>query len=99
MGFEIDIERAIRAEKKFKELYAKTEVIVEQIKEIASTIDSRDILRGFAHMLIKQVFEACHLSLFEILGILESIKLDYYKDFFEEYRELEEIARLKKYKE
>jgi hypothetical protein len=99
MGFEIDIEKAIKAEKKLKELYAKTETIIEQIKDIATTIDDREVLHGFAHMLVKQIFEVCHFSLFEVLGVLESIKVDYYKDLFEQYRELEEIARLKKYRE
>lgn len=98
MSFDIDVREAIKTEKQLRSLVAKSEEIMEKLAEIAETIDDRTTMHAFVHHLIRDIFSTFSLTTFEILGIMETIKMELYSEMYESKRELEERLRREMYK-
>jgi len=98
MSFDIDIKEAIKTERQLRTLVAKSEEIMIRLSEIFETIDDRTTLHAFVHHLIRDIFSACRLTTFEILGIMETIKMELYSEMYESKKELEERIRREMYK-
>jgi len=98
MSFDIDVKEAIKTERQLRALVAKSEEIMIRLSEIAETIDDRITKHAFVHHLIRDIFSTFGLTTFEILGIMETIKMELYSEMHESKRELEERLRREMYK-
>ena len=98
MSFDIDVEEAIRTERQLRALVARSEEIMEKLAGIAETIDDRTTLHAFVHHLIRDMFSVFGLTTFEIMGIMETIKMELYSEMYESKKELEERIRREMYK-